>query len=246
MHQTIRSLPFIAALGALAASTAHAVVIEELEFDSLPTAQGWTLNKSGPHADDAETTIFTATGTSLTQTTVGLGMGSSTPGEATYQYTIPAEFDGADVISLFFTTAVTGHEQTRQDFSYAGHRFTIIFGGQTAYVGVKPSELYANGVYFTPPGFDGTIANSYQLTLDTTTSQFSFFLNGNEVRTGGNFSSGLTSGFYIMDGTGTANANAELSQLIGVSGTVIPEPSAFALIFGVAAIGLVASRRRRA
>ena len=166
------------------ASAVQANLITALSFDSLPSAQGWTLTKAGPHGNDSEASLFSVNNGSLFQTTVGTGQGSSSPGNATYRYDIPASFATADTVSLFFTTAVTDHEQTRQDFSYAAHRFTIVFGGQTAFVGIKPTELNAMRSYFAPVGFNGSVANSYQLTLDSTNNLYEFYLNGDLVRSG--------------------------------------------------------------
>ncbi|MEM1026956.1 MAG: hypothetical protein AAGJ38_02635 [Planctomycetota bacterium] len=229
------------ALTTLTTATAHAELITELTFDALPSAQGWNLTQSGPHANDTEAQMFNVDGTGLNQTTVGLGMGFSSPGNATYTYLTPTEFDDADVISIFFTTAVSQHEQTRQDFSFGAHRFYIIHDGQAALTGIKPNELSAARSYFTPAGFDGTLANSYQLSLDTTTNTFEFFLNGNLVRTGSTEASSSANGFYLMDGTGTANANARITQFVGVTGTEIPEPATTAAFLGLSALAL---RRR--
>ncbi|MEM6333730.1 MAG: hypothetical protein AAF823_10375 [Planctomycetota bacterium] len=212
------------------AGHAHAELITELAFDSLPSAQGWTLTKSGPHANDSEASMFAVDGTALTQSTVGKGMGFSSPGNATYRYDTPIEFEDAPTVSLFFTTRVTAHEQTRQDFSFGGHRFSIVHDGQTAYVGIKPGELNAMRSYFTPQGFDGTAVNTFQLTLFTDTKSYEFYLNGQLVRQGASEGSGLADGLFILDGTGTANANAEVTQLVAVAGTAIPEPATATLI----------------
>ena len=54
--------------------------------------------------------------------------------------------------------------------------------------------------------------------------------------------SGLADGVFILDGTGTANADANVSQLVYVTGTVVPEPASLALLLMG---GLAMARRRR-
>lgn len=244
-YSTMRLFLLLLSLTALAVS-AQANLITTLAFDSLPSAQGWTLSKSGPHANDSEASLFTATGSSLLQSSVGKGMGFASPGHASYIYEFAPEVAASeDVITLLFRTAVTAHEQTRQDFSYAAHRFTIVFKGWTTYVGIKPGQLYANGTYFTPAGFDGSQANNYRLVLDADAGTFEFFLNGDSVRTAAAAGSGSADGLYIADGTGTANADATISRLSAYSGNVIPEPSALALLSVAVALALPLLRRRR-
>ncbi len=223
--------------------SAQATVIMELNFDELPSQQGWTLVKSGPHNNDAEGDLFSVSGGQLLQRTVGTGQGVNSPGSARYDYATPSSFDSANVISFFFTTQVTAHEQTRQDFSFAAHSFSLIHDGQRAVVGIKPGELYANGTYFTPAGFDGGLQNSYRLTLFADTNSFEFALNGVVVDTDSTTGSGLSNGFTILDGTGTANADANLSQFVAVVGTVVPEPSSLSLLASGTLLWL--SRRRR-
>lgn len=212
------------------AASAQASLITELNFNELPSQQGWTLVKSGPHNNDAEGDLFSVSGGQLFQRTVGTGQGSNSPGSARYDFATPSSFNSANVISFFFTTQVTAHEQTRQDFSFAAHSFSLIHDGQRVVVGIKPGELYANGTYFTPAGFNGGLQNSYRLTLFADTNSFEFALNGVVVDTDSTTGSGLSNGFSILDGTGTANADANLSQFVAVSGTVIPEPTSFGLL----------------
>ncbi|MEM1059374.1 MAG: PEP-CTERM sorting domain-containing protein [Verrucomicrobiota bacterium] len=230
----------------LLTSQARATVITALNFNELPSEQGWTLVKSGPHANDAEGDLFSVSGGQLFQNTVGTGQGFSSSGSARYDFTTPSSFADADVITFFFTTRVTAHEDTRQDFSWASHFFSIYHDGQRAFAGIKPGELFANGTFFTPAGYDGGLTNSYQLSLFTNTNTFEFYLNGVLVRSGASTATTVADRFSIMDGTGTANADAVLSQFVAVSGTVVPEPSSlFGVFLASCALLRIGLRRRR-
>lgn len=227
----------------LVAPVASAAVIVEMQFGTLPSEQGWIFDPVGNHATVSESTAFTATPNSLVQTTVGLAMEPTTPGALSYNYFTEPELEVHDVITIFFTTAVTAHEQSRQDFSYAGHRFEVIHNGRSANIGIKPNELFANGTYFTPTGFDGSIQNNYQVTLDTSDNTYRFYWNGDLVNNGVAATNAGAAGFRLFDGTGTANANAELTQFVAVTGTVIPEISV-SMLASLAAIGLICRRVR--
>ena len=54
---------------ALAINTSAAAISISLDFNTLPSAQGWTYNSNGP----AEADVFSVTGTRLVQNTLGTG-----------------------------------------------------------------------------------------------------------------------------------------------------------------------------
>jgi hypothetical protein len=92
--------------------------------------------------------------------------------------------------------------------------------------------LNANTSYWVTMGFTSG-AGSYEVQLTNTLAGATgpWTLNGN---------AGYFSGSWIAGGMGGAN-----NLLLSVQATAIPEPSTYALLFGVGVLGLAAWRRRR-
>jgi hypothetical protein len=77
-----------------------------LQFNSLPSAQGWTYFQGGPAP---ETSIFSVTGTSLIQNTIGTGFS----GGVNPNYAMFGVVDGSEPFQLTVRARILAYEGTQ-------------------------------------------------------------------------------------------------------------------------------------
>lgn len=176
-----------------------------LQFNSLPSAQGWTYFQGD---GIPETSAFSVTGTSLIQHTVGTGIGPGfTPSP---NYAMFGVVDGTQPFQLTVRARILSYEGTGP--------FGFFFAVRTA----SPKQDYAIG--FSPSGVaDG---NGNGVAIDTTTfhtyvlsatpgGPYTLDIDGH-FALGGTFdtSGGALNAVQFGDGNSQfANANAEVTQL---------------------------------
>lgn len=202
-------------------STAAPVVIAtivDLQFNSLPSSQGWTYDSSGTHATAPEASLFNVSGTALNQTTFGTGYASYTPGHAIYRYSIDSNsIAGHGLFELIWKASVSAYESSRPDIRVAPFLLSVQLHGDYFAIGIKPDELgvqvgSATWVYLTPSGFDGTVSHEYRTLIDTVDNTWELFMDGSRIASGATFQFG-TQEMTLGDSTGTGNANGQTTQL---------------------------------
>ena len=218
-----------------------------LGFGSLPSAQGWTYLTQGGGAGIPDSNLYTATGSSLTQNTMGIPMTSGGHNYYLRPVTITA---GAD-----FSLKVRARVSAFEGLAFGGgtnYPFGMFFtvGTTTGYsiMGISGSRFgyldaagaVAYGDY--APGFDITAFNDYAITRTAGLTRLS--VNGTTLAS---FVATPLGGDSLEfgDGTGFGNAAGEYSSLVFRSGAV-PEPASWAMLvtgFGIVG-GTLRSRRR--
>lgn len=194
-----------AAPAADASSQPAATSSFSLQFNSLPSAQGWTYFQGD---GIPETSAFSVTGTSLMQHTVGTGIGPGfTPSP---NYAMFGVVDGTQPFQLTVRARILSYEGTGP--------FGFFFAVRTA----SPNQDYAIG--FSPSGVvDG---NGNGVAIDTTTfhtyvlratpgGPYTLDIDGH-FALGGTFDTkgGALNAVQFGDGNSQfANANAEVTQL---------------------------------
>jgi hypothetical protein len=216
-----------------------ASTIAELTFNSLPSAQGWTYFHSGPHSSD-QSDHFTATGTSLLQDTTNAGNGI---GSAGFSFSpAGASTTGATGFTLLLTAAVAEHVVYQQpELRWAAFNTTVTINGGIVRLGILPTQIYVNGTFYTPVGFDGTLSNDYRVTADLGSDQFELFLNGSSIASG-SLIAGSGSSITLGDGTGRADAAGATTRFTVVN-AIVPEPSGV-LLAGLGSLMLALRRHR--
>jgi len=214
-----------------------AATVAQLNFDTLPSAQGWSFFSSGPHSS-TEANSFTVNGASLNQDTIasgGNGIG------ATGYLLNPSPAITGDY-TMFWDASVSSQVIYQQpELRWASFSAQIDLAGDAINFGIMPTELYINGAYFTPTGFDGTAQNSYRVEVSSATNSFSLYVNGTLERSSSTISTSLNA-IELGDNTGRSDSIGSTSRFDVETG-IIPEPSS-AFLIGLSALFASFHRRR--
>jgi PEP-CTERM motif len=229
------------ALAAAFAASANAATLT-LDTNTLPSTQGWTYLAGGDGAAVPESGAFSIVSGELVQNTLGIGQST---GGGNY-YTHASNLNPGDAWTLTLVGRINSFE------SNFGRSFGLSFGGDGSLaVGIAGSAFqYLDGVgaiaqLAFPLGFDPSAYNSYQLSVAGGLQSFS--INGSSIYSNQAIVGGIDSPAIIFfgDGTGFANASANIRSLVftspGIAG--VPEPASWALM--IAGFGLVGSAMRR-
>lgn len=228
-------LPVIASM--VLTQTVRGATVAQLNFNTLPSAQGWSFFSSGPHSS-TESDSFSVSGTSLDQNTIasgGNGIGSTgyllNPSPAiTGDYT------------LFWDASVSSEVIYQQpELRWASFSAQIDLAGDAINFGIMPTELYINGAYFTPTGFDGTAQNSYRVEVSSAANTFALYVNGVLERSSSTIATSLNV-IELGDNTGRSDSIGSTS-FFEVQTGIIPELSSSFLI-GFSSLLVVFHRRR--
>jgi len=200
-----------------------------LNFDALPSTQGWTYN-----SNIAETTVFSVNGDSLLMDTNGYFGNHS-------RYEI---YEGIDFDNPF-TISMTAKVIDYQYGSWPGNQFAFSFGVYTGSEGYG-FGLDKSGIQFVDNAFLGsnvnTGINTFRAEIDPVNHWYQLFVNdviffegAPRVHTAGPV-------LYFGDSTGGPTANAEIMSFT-VNQPAVPEPTTILLV-GAGLIGLAGARRK--
>ncbi len=205
-----------------------------LQTDSLPSEQGWSLVGTGLHAGAGETDLFTPGPAAMTFDSMGEPIAIS-PGsyQARYDFAMPARGVSSDEIRLRARVRIVDSQVLQ--FNY-GFRMAVASGGWGMGLGLSTDLMSYSDLSST--SIDASQWHTYLLIGDLSTQTYDTYVDGQLIApgkamyaTGGDFAE-------LGDGTGTANAEAE----IGSFRATIPAPGAAGLL-GLA--GTLSLRRRR-
>lgn len=237
MKNTILS----AALLSIAAMSAPASAATlTLDTTTLPSTQGWQYVADGDGAGVPESGAFSIVGGELVQNT--LGIGQSTGGGNLYYHA--SNLNPGDAWTLTLVGKVSGFE------SNFGRSFGLsIGGGGSIVIGIAGDQIqYLDSVGALanvgfPLGFDPGAYNSYRLSVSGGLQSFS--VNGNSIFSNQAILGGFDAPSTILfgDGTGFANAAANIRSVVFTSPGGVPEPASWALM--IAGFGLVGSAMRK-
>lgn len=205
---------FYLSIGLLAAGMSCQAQVVTLNFNSLPSAQGWTFH-NGSAAP--ESSLFSVNGTSLHMNTIGIG-------ETGADYTLSNVVNG-NPFTLTVTARVTADEVFVSDCTScvpspdAGHiglGFGVEVGGQEYYVGLGPGFVDA----FVSPGIEVVLSSSidttqyhiYMLAGNPATGGFTLSVDGNQIGSGTAGPEPPTNDIFVGDGTSLANATGDYTR----------------------------------
>lgn len=217
-----------AILVGLAPSASPAINII-IGFDTLPSSQGWVYEAVGVHSGEAEASNFSISGGTLTLDTIGSN--SSGSGHAIYaQFGI---LNSTNPLVIEWTSRTTQTEGAG-NFGFAVSAAT---GAEQYLAGFRTDRVVFENLSFFE--WDTTSFHSYRIETTPGSTTFDFFINDIKVASPTTTNRPLNR-LAFGDGTGSANAHAEITAF---SFTQVPEPSSTSLFLaGLAAFCL---RNRR-
>lgn len=199
-----------------AALPAQAQVVE-LQFDTLPSAQGWTYTTSGP----SESNIFSVDGTTLHQNSIGTGLGE---GGTAFQYYILANaVDPAKPFTLDVRARVLESER----LDSGGFTFGVFTGSEIFEIFMDTSTIQDAFQTTVSTSINAMVFHDYRLE-GTPGVGYKFFVDGSLVATGPPKPVVLPNQLFIGDGTSGGNARADVtfyrfSQTQDADGDGVPD-----------------------
>ena len=211
-----------------------------LDFNTLPSTQGWTYLAEGPsHSGQIESNIWSTDGTTLTMDTMGsspLVPGSQNtysqigivntvnPFEVTWRSRV-LESEGSVAGGLGVAVALTSSGTPAQQFTVSFITDAILIAGSQ-----------------TP--FDATAFHDYRLTGTPGINAFSLYIDNVLFANGHSSFEKFAVGNYVLFGdlTGAANARAEVQAF---TFRQVPEPATTLLAVCAAALCKLFARARR-
>lgn len=231
---------------ALNLTISHGAAIS-LDFNSLPSAQGWTfVNLGHPGVDEED--VFMVDGTMLMQRTFGVGFGGEGNGQS-LRYEHPIMPFPSGIYALEWTSETIRTE--RDTDNTAGFFFGFRIGSDQYSVGFR-ADLAGNDHHMRAPNgtnvsvdhdFDSTVAHTYRIEADSVARTYTVSIDGNPVPalTGLTplVTAGTTNIILFGDATNSANADGNIKSL-----SFVPEPSR-ALLLVIGTCVMLTNRRRR-
>lgn len=170
-----------------------------LDFDSLPSAQGWTFIGTALAEDDA----FSVDGTRLVQRTVGSGTGVM----ARYQMDGVADSNKRMLLSL--TARVLGHEDLSGGSVGLGLNFFVSDGAFSHRLALTDALIQVGGQFY---GLNTTDFHDYSFELHPG-GGFELYVDGVIFATGVGTESASGNKIFFGDSTAHENTDAEVAAL---------------------------------
>jgi len=176
-----------------------------LNFDSLPSAQGWVFMRGGLAEGDA----FSVDGASLAQRTIGTGNNSS----ARYQKDDVADPSKRMVLSV--TARVLSYEKLSEGSVGLGFNFYISNGVHSHRLALTDTLVQVGGQFY---GLNTTDIHDYRLELNPG-GNFELYVDGVIFATGVGSETALSNRIFFGDSTAHENADAEILAFSFAVGT---------------------------
>jgi hypothetical protein len=214
-----------------------------LNFNSLPSAQGWTY---GDVNSVSEGSIFSIVNNALHQDTIGQGGGEG------------AGYSLSNVVANAPFTIAATMRATSQEYFYGDiwSNAAVSFGAEVSgleyYVFIGPGAIIVSS----PGGLNGTVVASsiidptqyhnYLLKADPTNGSFVLLVDGNQIFNGPADSVSPSSNYlFLGDGTSRANAIGDYSAFTYTT-SATPLPSTWLMLLsGFVGLGFLAYRRTK-
>jgi hypothetical protein len=213
----------------LAAAPAFAAAQDiQLTFGTLPSAQGFVFTPSGSHAGAVEANIFSVDGTKLMQNSIGQGYGVS-GGSILYVKSASGLVTTTEAKQLIVRMRCLQVEGSGGGANgEQGVAFGFTHGSIQFDFSVTPTRIYTLGAGGTigmnvnAGPFDNSSAFHTYLLDWTPPNAFKIYRDGVLVHSGSGGFGVSANRVFLGDGTGGANAKAEIDYFRFLQGTAVP------------------------
>jgi hypothetical protein len=241
LNRLSSTILLVVAMVFLAANAAMAETLINLDFNSLPSTQGWNYVAIGNSLGESD--VFSVSDGVLHQDTLAAGFPG--PGGNDYEYTGASNMSN---FSIQIRVRVTDYDTPYMN--PFGFMVGIEGPGGEASIGITPTYIGSCHYFWNPTAIfsgDNTGYHDYLLVGSVATGgSFSVYRDGVFLESTSLLSipEVVPGTLFFGDGTGTANAVADVASC---SFSYVPEPSTLVLI-GIGAVSLLGYgwRRRRA
>jgi hypothetical protein len=213
-----------------------------LNFNTLPSTQGWTYLADGNTA--TETDIFSLSNGVLRQNTLGSGDGINS-------YTLANVIDSAQPFTLSWRSRVLQQEFVLTPQNFFGFGLTVNNSSQRFALGFGTNEIGIAAFQTLAGSFDNTIFHDYRLEGSFITGNSRFYIDdvfiANLALLNG-ATPNAANGLFFGDATGFTNALAEITAYRLSQGDLsesVPEPSSIASILSLGLFGIGAIVKRK-
>ena len=204
-----------------------------LDFDSLPSAQGWTYDANVGSV--LETDAFSVSGAALHQDTIGVG---TTLGTGTSLYTFSNAINPDIPFSISVTARVLENEGGGHGFIFGATTGTEIFT-----IGLRTDVITGlhNGGNVLSTTIDNTVFHDYRMDVIPGVG-YDFFVDDTFIGFVLTKDFILPNELRLGDGTNFTNARADVTSFeFTQADAAVPEPSTYALFL----VGIVCLFRER-
>lgn len=194
----------------------------QLNFSSLPSAQGWTYAAVGSHTGTPEANVFAIGGGALAMNTIGQSNGVA---GGSILYNLSGGITSTEIKELQVRARCTGVEpsatapQGQGGFCFG---FTTAASRQYAFAisDTRVMVLIPTGFFVFATAYDNTQFHDYRFVWSTPNNgTFSLFRDGALVGTSNTGFPVADNRIFFGDGTGGANGNGEISSLRFLQGS---------------------------
>jgi hypothetical protein len=215
--------------------SASATVVT-LDTGSLASTQGWSYNSNGLLAGYSETDVFSTDGSVLTMNTMPAAYSGGVYGGATYR-----RFDVVNTAPLAILEWTSRTLENESDPGWSlGFFAGFIIDNKQVTAGIHTNQIsLMDGTGKKYISIDATEFHTYRIEAVAGASTYDFYIDGALQTTATKRSVSVSNRVMFGDGTGGANAKAEISSL---EFSQIPEPGVIVLM-SIFSGGIVFVRR---
>ena len=175
-----------------------------LDFNSLPSAQGWTFHNGTSGIPD--TSVFSVGGGVLHQNTIGFGASG-------FAYRLDGVVDASSPFTLTVIARVLNYEVQSFNNPY-GFNIGVLVGTEHFDVGIAPGNIRggASGGTLFSNSIDVSQVHEYRIEGTPGSGFFELFVDNISLGTAPAAVTGSPNGLFLGDGTAGANAEVEVSH----------------------------------